>query len=308
MSLGPRRTRTHRAIGAARTARAAGYPVDPRCCDTTARLVPARSPPGRHGLLRRPLLPLVLPPRTRIRAPAHAAIAQLGHPPPSPPNISLRACTSPSGAAAARPAAPGASVSSFQRACEPCANHRRRHPTLGRRYTTIWEHRGSYPGAMSAQYVYTMHRLSKSYPPDKTVLKDLTLAFLPGAKIGVLGYNGAGKSTVLRIMAGQETDFRGDAMLAPNATVGMLEQEPQLDEAKDVKGNVEDGVRETKALLEPLQRARRELLRGDGRRVRAPAGPDRRRRRLEPRHAARVRDGRPAPAARRRRRLEAVRR
>jgi ATP-binding cassette ChvD family protein len=102
---------------------------------------------------------------------------------------------------------------------------------------------------MSAQYVYTMHRLSKSYPPDKTVLKDLTLAFLPGAKIGVLGYNGAGKSTVLRIMAGQETDFRGDAMLAPNATVGMLDQEPQLDEAKDVKGNVEDGVRETKALL-----------------------------------------------------------
>ncbi len=103
---------------------------------------------------------------------------------------------------------------------------------------------------MSAQYVYTMHKLSKAYPPDKTVLKDLTLAFLPGAKIGVLGYNGAGKSTVLRIMAGQETDFRGDAMLAPNATVGMLAQEPQLDETKDVKGNVEDGVHETKALLE----------------------------------------------------------
>jgi ATP-binding cassette ChvD family protein len=103
---------------------------------------------------------------------------------------------------------------------------------------------------MSAQYVYTMHKLSKAYPPDKQVLKDLTLAFLPGAKIGVLGYNGAGKSTVLRIMAGRETDFRGDAMLAPNATVGMLDQEPRLDEGKDVKGNVEDGVRETKALLE----------------------------------------------------------
>ena len=102
---------------------------------------------------------------------------------------------------------------------------------------------------MSAQYVYTMHKLSKSYPPDKTVLKELTLAFLPGAKIGVLGYNGAGKSTVLRIMAGEETDFRGDAMLAPNATVGMLSQEPQLDPAKDVKGNVEDGVAATKALL-----------------------------------------------------------
>ncbi len=102
---------------------------------------------------------------------------------------------------------------------------------------------------MSAQYVYTMHKLSKAYPPDKTVLKDLTLAFLPGAKIGVLGYNGAGKSTVLRIMAGIETDFRGDAMLAPNATVGMLAQEPQLDPDKDVKGNVEDGVAATKALL-----------------------------------------------------------
>jgi sulfate-transporting ATPase len=103
---------------------------------------------------------------------------------------------------------------------------------------------------MSTQYVYTMHRLSKDYPPDKQVLKDVTLAFLPGAKIGVLGYNGAGKSTVLKIMAGIETDYRGDAMLAPNATVGLLEQEPHLDEAKDVKGNVEEAVTETKALLE----------------------------------------------------------
>jgi sulfate-transporting ATPase len=103
---------------------------------------------------------------------------------------------------------------------------------------------------MSTQFVYTMHRLTKAYPPDKTVLKDLTLAFLPGAKIGVLGYNGAGKSTVLRIMAGIETDFRGDAMLAPNATVGMLAQEPRLDAGKDVKGNVEDGVRGTRELLD----------------------------------------------------------
>jgi ATP-binding cassette ChvD family protein len=103
---------------------------------------------------------------------------------------------------------------------------------------------------MSTQYVYTMHRLSKDYPPDKTVLKDVTLAFLPGAKIGVLGYNGAGKSTVLKIMAGIETEYRGDAMLAPNATVGLLEQEPHLDDTKDVKGNVEEAVFETKALLE----------------------------------------------------------
>jgi ATP-binding cassette ChvD family protein len=94
-----------------------------------------------------------------------------------------------------------------------------------------------------------MHRLTKAFPPDKTVVKDVTLAFLPGAKIGVLGLNGTGKSSLLNIMAGRDTDFRGDAMLAPGATVGLLEQEPHLDEAKDVLGNVEDGVAETKALL-----------------------------------------------------------
>jgi sulfate-transporting ATPase len=104
---------------------------------------------------------------------------------------------------------------------------------------------------MSAhQYIFTMHRLTKAFPPDKTVVKDVTLAFLPGAKIGVLGLNGTGKSSLLRIMAGLDTDFRGDAQLAPGATVGLLEQEPRLDETKDVKGNVEDGVAETKALLD----------------------------------------------------------
>jgi energy-dependent translational throttle protein EttA len=103
---------------------------------------------------------------------------------------------------------------------------------------------------MAHQYIFQMHRLTKAFPPDKTVLKDITLAFLPGAKIGVLGYNGAGKSTVLNIMAGRETEYRGDAMLAPGATVGLLEQEPHLDEAKDVRGNVEDGVGETRALLD----------------------------------------------------------
>jgi len=103
---------------------------------------------------------------------------------------------------------------------------------------------------MAPQFIFTMHRLTKVYPPDKTVLKDVTLAFYPGAKIGVLGYNGAGKSSVLRIMAGQDHDFRGDAALAEGATVGLLEQEPVLDESKDVRGNVEDGVAETKALLD----------------------------------------------------------
>ncbi len=103
--------------------------------------------------------------------------------------------------------------------------------------------------AMAQQYVYTMHRLTKAYP-SKTVLEDISLSFLPGAKIGVLGLNGAGKSTLLKIMAGVETEFRGDAMLAPDATVGLLEQEPQLDEAKDVRGNVEEGVAEQRALLD----------------------------------------------------------
>jgi len=103
---------------------------------------------------------------------------------------------------------------------------------------------------MAHQYIYTMHRLSKVHPPDKEVLKDINLSFLPGAKIGVLGLNGAGKSTLLRIMAGFDTEVRGEAQLAPGATVGLLEQEPQLDETKDVRGNVEDGVSELRELLD----------------------------------------------------------
>ncbi len=103
---------------------------------------------------------------------------------------------------------------------------------------------------MSAQYIFTTHRLSRRYPPDRQVLTDISLSFLPGAKIGVLGYNGAGKSTLLRIMAGIDTEFDGVAQLAPNATVGLLEQEPELDPSKDVKANVEDGVAEVRALLD----------------------------------------------------------
>ncbi len=103
---------------------------------------------------------------------------------------------------------------------------------------------------MSSQYIYSMYRLSRTHPPDKQVLKDISLSFFPGAKIGVLGLNGSGKSTLLRIMAGQDTEYRGEAQLAPGATVGLLEQEPQLDESKDVRGNVEDGVAETRALLD----------------------------------------------------------
>jgi len=103
---------------------------------------------------------------------------------------------------------------------------------------------------MSAQYIFTTYKLSRRYPPDREVLTDISLSFLPGAKIGVLGYNGAGKSTLLRIMAGLDTEFDGQAQLAPGATVGLLEQEPDLDPAKDVRGNVEDGVAEIKALLD----------------------------------------------------------
>jgi ATP-binding cassette ChvD family protein len=95
-----------------------------------------------------------------------------------------------------------------------------------------------------------MYKLSRVHPPDKTVLKDISLSFFPGAKIGVLGLNGTGKSTLLKIMAGVDRDFRGQAQLAPGATVGLLEQEPQLDADKDVRGNVEDGVRPLRELLD----------------------------------------------------------
>jgi energy-dependent translational throttle protein EttA len=94
----------------------------------------------------------------------------------------------------------------------------------------------------AAQFIFTMHKVSRFHPPDREVLKDITLAFYPGAKIGVIGPNGSGKSSLLRIMAGLDDGFTGDARLSPGFTRGMLEQEPHLDESKDVKGNVMDGV------------------------------------------------------------------
>jgi energy-dependent translational throttle protein EttA len=102
---------------------------------------------------------------------------------------------------------------------------------------------------MSAQFIFTMRRVGRFHPPDKEVLKDITLAFYPGAKIGVLGPNGAGKSSLLRIMAGDDDGYTGEARLTPGFSVGMLEQEPQLDAAKDVQGNVMDGVGQVAALL-----------------------------------------------------------
>ena len=103
---------------------------------------------------------------------------------------------------------------------------------------------------MSSDYIYTMYRADKFYGSDRQVLANISLSFLPGAKIGVLGPNGAGKSTLLRIMAGKEEPSSGVAELAPGATVGFLEQEPYLDPEKDVRGNVEDGVRELRDLLD----------------------------------------------------------
>jgi ATP-binding cassette ChvD family protein len=101
-----------------------------------------------------------------------------------------------------------------------------------------------------ADYVYTMYRANKHYGSDKHVLRDITLSFLPGAKIGVLGMNGTGKSTLMRIMAGLEEVTSGTAELRPGATVGYLPQEPELDPTKDVRGNVEDGVRMVRDLLD----------------------------------------------------------
>ena len=103
---------------------------------------------------------------------------------------------------------------------------------------------------MAAQFIFTMHKVSRYYPPDREVLKDISLSFYPGAKIGVLGHNGSGKSSLLRIMAGIDDGYTGEARLTPGFTVGLLEQEPHLDPAKDVIGNVMDGVGETATLLE----------------------------------------------------------
>jgi len=93
-----------------------------------------------------------------------------------------------------------------------------------------------------SQYVYTMRRVGKVVPPKRAILKNISLNFFPGAKIGVLGLNGAGKSSLLKIMAGVDRDFEGEAIAQPNLRVGFLPQEPQLDPAKDVRGNVEEGL------------------------------------------------------------------
>jgi len=104
--------------------------------------------------------------------------------------------------------------------------------------------------AMAAQYIYTMRDLRRFYPPDREVLRGINLSFYPGAKIGVIGSNGSGKSSLLRIMAGEDDGFSGEARLTSGFTVGFLAQEPQLDPTKDVLGNVSEGVGEVKALVD----------------------------------------------------------
>jgi energy-dependent translational throttle protein EttA len=106
---------------------------------------------------------------------------------------------------------------------------------------------------MPEKFVYYMSRLNKIYPPQKTVLKDLSLSFYYGAKIGIIGVNGSGKSTVMKIMAGLDTEFQGEAWIEPGRTVGYLSQEPMLDESLDVKGNVELAVQSTKNLLQEFE-------------------------------------------------------
>ena len=103
---------------------------------------------------------------------------------------------------------------------------------------------------MPAEFIYTTYKLARHYPPDRTVLEDISLSFYPGAKIGVIGPNGAGKSSLLKIMAGLDDGFTGEARLTPGFSVGYLQQEPQLDPAKDVKGNVLDGVRPVQDLID----------------------------------------------------------
>ncbi len=111
---------------------------------------------------------------------------------------------------------------------------------------------------MSSQFIFTMRRCSRVHPPDREVLRDITLAFYPGAKIGVLGPNGAGKSSLLAIMAGVDDGYTGEARLTPGFTVGLLEQEPRLQDDTDVMTNVMEGVSEAATLLEEYD----DVLRG----------------------------------------------
>src|SRR5262245_27343490 len=110
--------------------------------------------------------------------------------------------------------------------------------------------RSRYPCQMPHEFIYTTYKLARHYPPDRTVLEDISISFFPGAKIGVIGSNGAGKSSLLRIMAGLDDGFTGEARLTPGFTVGYLAQEPELDPSKDVRGNVMDGVAAVQSIID----------------------------------------------------------
>src|SRR5688572_11818825 len=103
---------------------------------------------------------------------------------------------------------------------------------------------------MAHEFIFQAYKLSRIYPPDKTVLENISISFYPGAKIGVLGSNGAGKSSLLKIMAGLDDGYSGEARLTAGFSVGYLEQEPALDPSKDVKGNVMDGVAEVQGVID----------------------------------------------------------
>ena len=166
---------------------------------------------------------------------------------------------------------------------------------------------------MPAEFIYSTYKLARHYPPDRTVLENISLSFYPGAKIGVIGANGAGKSSLLKIMAGLDDGFTGEAKLTPGFTVGYLSQEPQLDPDQGRQGQRHGRRRRGPLAHHPVQRrdgqvgrARRRLRRHRGRAGRA-RGQDQRRRCLEPRAQRRYRDGRASMPAGRRRRHDPVR-
>ncbi len=144
------------------------------------------------------------------------------------------------------------------------------------------------------QFVYFMKDLSKTYPGGKQVLKDIWLSFYPGAKIGIVGVNGAGKSTLMRIMAGMDTEFTGEAWAADGVRVGYLPQEPQLDPAKDVLGNVMEGVAEKKALVDRFNEIAANYTDETADEMARAAGQDRGRQSVGPRQPGRDGDGRAA--------------
>ncbi len=116
---------------------------------------------------------------------------------------------------------------------------------------------------MAPQFIYVMKGLRKVVPPSREILRDIWLSFYPGAKIGVLGANGAGKSSLLRIMAGVDQDFQGEAWPHAGTRIGFLSQEPQLDASKDVRGNVEEAVRATRDLVRRYEEISAAVRRAD---------------------------------------------